>query len=49
MTTKISHPAPKTPKDEKKIRALEDKAIALLRRSEELRAKAHELIRQSLQ
>jgi hypothetical protein len=48
MTPKPSPRSAKYPKDSQKIR-LEQKAITLLRRSEELRAKAHELIRQSMQ
>lgn len=48
MKTKASPRSAQDPKDTQKIR-LEQKAITLLRRSEELRAKAHELIRQSMQ
>ncbi len=48
MKTKASPRAAQDLKDTQKIR-LEQKAITLLRRSEELRAKAHELIRQSMQ
>ena len=48
MKTKSSPRSAQDLKDTQKIR-LEQKAITLLRRSEELRAKAHELIRQSMQ
>lgn len=48
MKTKASPRLAQDPKVTQKIR-LEQKAITLLRRSEELRAKAHELIRQSMQ
>jgi hypothetical protein len=48
MKTKASPRSAQDLKDTQKIR-LEQKAITLLRRSEELRAKAHELIRQSMQ
>ena len=48
MTPKPSPRLAPYSKDAQKLR-LEQKAIALLRRSEELRAKAHELSRQSMQ
>lgn len=48
MKTKNSPRSAQDIKESQKVR-LEQKALALLRRSEELRTKAHELIRQSMQ
>lgn len=36
------------PKDSEKIRKIEARALALLKRAEQLRKRAHELIRQTL-
>jgi hypothetical protein len=39
---------PQMPKNSEKIRKIEARALALLKRAEQLRKRAHELIRQTL-